>query len=483
MSFKLFFLSTFKGLKNTREVENKLENLRADFQQYITLQDSQDLKVYQKLDQYINSEVFKTERSEIRSIKFAGSPEARMVKELRKLESDKKLKAFYATQHSADFQKYQLLEKSDVIKKYVNLRDYVESKKYESDKSEFNAAAGKGGADRFEETAAHKKFMTYQELSKSQDVLFWEAFPSTKAHKNYKEIVNSSKRVRYEELKAEVESNDFKIRRDFLEDSRRWEKTEAFRKEKEYNEMKSQPRFQVYEKYKDSDAFSFFLNHELLLEDHFEDGKLDKSKWQPISPQAENTVGRNFSKVDDLQAYTNGENVMQNNSSLRLAVKQEKADSMVWNFPLGFVPVSFDYSAGLICSVQKFKVKSGVLEAKIKYQPNKQLVDLFYLSDDKNNYRLNLLEAGTVCRFGVDHENSSQHESLSDLSAGQFYIFRIEWGQGRICWKINDLEIYSVEQSVPDVPLRINMSSIVVERPYVLPHYFEVDWVRLYRKN
>ncbi|WP_372773282.1 hypothetical protein [Mangrovibacterium sp.] len=484
MSFKLFFLSTFRGLKNTAKVEAKRDQLWADFQLYTELQQSEDLKPYQELDQYVNSEAFKKEKSETKALKFAGSPEAKLLSEFKKLESDAKLKDFYVALNSADFQKFKLLEKSDTIKEFVALRDYVGSKQFESDKAAFEALDKTEDSVSFEQSEAGRKYETFRKLSNSEDVLFWTEYPSSKMHKHYKEMVNSHKRVRYEELKKEIETEAFQSRKAFLEDTDRWEKSEASQKEKTYLAMKSEPRFQVYDKYKNTNEFSFFVNHELLLEDHFEKGELDKSKWKSISVMAERTVGKNFSKAGDLQGYTNGENILQAGSSLKLAVKREKVDSFVWNFPIGFIPVSFDYSAGMICSAESFQLKSGVLEAKIRYQPNKQLVDLFYLSDDQNNYRLNLLEAGTVCQLGLSQNNNTNgSESLGGLSAGQFYIFRMEWGQGRICWTINNHEIYSVQQNVPDSPLRINMSSIVVETPRSLPHYFEIDWVRLYKNK
>ncbi len=480
MSFKLFFLSTFKGLKNTPKVENKRDALFSDFQQYSELKDSADLKLYLELEQYVSSNVFKKERTDAQTLKFAGSPESKLIAEFEKLDSDPKFKDFYVTKDSADFQKYQQLEKGSLIKEFLELRDYVQSKKYDADKKAFKPK----GDETFESTAAHKKFERYQELVKSADVLFWTEFPNQKMYKNYKEIVNSPKRVRYEELKKEIESEAFVARKEFLEDPNRWEKTEAYHKEKTYNELKGQLRFQVYEKYrKDGADFGFFESHELLLEDNFDEGKLDETKWKPISQFAEKSIGKNFSKAGDLQAYTNGENILQSGGVLQLTVKKEQVDSLVWNFPVGFTPVSFDYSSGIISSKQSFQLKSGVLEAKIKYQPNKQLVDLFCLSDDQNKFRLNLLEAGTVCRFGLNQADTAKFESLGGLSAGQFYIFSVEWGQGQIQWKINNHVIYSVQQSVPDAPLRINMSSIVVEHPQQLPHQFEVDWIRLYKKK
>lgn len=480
MSFKLFFLSTFKGLKNTPKVESKRDALFSDFQEYNGLRDSADLKLYLELQQYVNSDSFKKESVQAKSLKFAGSPEAKLISDFEKLDSDPKIKDFYVTKGSADFQKFQQLEKSDLIKEFLELRDYVQNKKYDADKKAFKPK----GDETFESTAAHKKYERYQELSKSNDVLFWTEFPNQKMYKNYKEMVNSPKRVQYEELKKEIESDAFIARKEFLEDPNRWEKTEAYQKEKTYNELKEQPRFKIYEKYHKSAAeFSFFENHELLLEDNFDEGTVDDTKWKPISQMAETTIGKNFSKAGDLQAYTEGENILQSGGVLKLTVKKEQTDSLVWNFPVGFSPVSFDYSSGLLCSKQSFVVKSGVLEAKIKYQPNKQLVDLFCLADDQGKFRLNLLEAGTVCRFGLTQADTAKFESLAGLSAGQFYIFSVEWGQGQIQWKINNHVIYTVQQSMPDFPLRVNMSSIVVEPPQQLPHQFEVDWIRLYKKK
>ncbi|PTN08143.1 glycoside hydrolase family 16 protein [Mangrovibacterium marinum] len=478
MSFKLFFLSTFKGLRNTPKVENKRDTLFSDYQEYSELVGSADLKLYLELQQYVNSEAFKKEKTQAQTEKFAGSPEAKMIAEYEKLAADPKIKDFYVIKGSPDFQKYELLGKSDLIREFVELRDYVQSKKYDADKKAFKPK----GNESFENSAAHKKYERYQELAKSADVLFWTEFPSQKIYQNYKEMVNSPRRVRYEELKKELESEAFVARKAFLEDPNRWEKTEACQKEKMYNELKEQARFKAYEKYRNStDEFRFFENHELLLEDHFDEGKLDDTKWKPISQLAEKTIGKNFSKPGDLHAYTEGANIQHSGSSVMLTVKKEQTDSLVWNFPLGFTPVSFDYSAGMLCSKQSFVVKSGVLEAKIKYQPNKQLVDLFCLADDQNKFRLNLLEAGSVCRLGLNQADRATFEKLGGLAAGQFYIFSVAWGQGQISWKINNHLIYTVQQSVPDLPLRINISSIVVDPPKQLPHQFELDWIRLYK--
>ncbi|WP_423127367.1 glycoside hydrolase family 16 protein [Gaoshiqia sp. Z1-71] len=340
MSFKLFFLKTFKGLNNTDKVEVNRDKLWADYQSFVKVQQSDDLMQYMELDQYVNSPNFKKDKAGIKSKNFEGSQEER-----------------------------KLLE-----------------------------------------STIQQKEQTYQRLKKDRGI-------------------------------------------------------------------------QNYLKYKESNAFAFFRNWDLVFEDRFDGNELDPAKWQVISPVARKTVGTNFSKQGDLHAYTDGKNVQIRNNHLQVVVKREKTESLVWNLPLGFKAEKFDYSSGLLNNVA-FDAHFGILEAKIKFQPKSQLVDVFYLSDDKNEARLNLLECGKVCRLGYATGNGKNYfEPLSGLKVGHFYIFRMEWEQGKITWKINNRKVYTLEQQVPDKPMKLNINSIVVDHIENLPHYFEVDWVRFYQKK
>ncbi|MGD9931458.1 MAG: family 16 glycosylhydrolase [Mangrovibacterium sp.] len=482
MSFKLFFLSTFKGLRNTSKVETSRDNLWADYQLFIQLEQSGELPQFLALEKRVGSSEFKKEKAEIRSLRFKGSPEEKSLLELRKLEKNRKLRDFYQVQSSSDLKRFQELQESEEIRRFQLLARYVQDKLYQADKTAFKQQKKKD--DRFEDTEAYKKYLEYQQLKSSESVLFWQKFPKSAPYRNYQKMANSPERKRFEELQAEVESEEFKARKAYLEDAQKWEKSELFKEEQAYLDLKQQPRFVNYLKYRSTHALDFFNNWELVFEDHFDQSSLDTSKWQTISPMGQKTLGRNFSKAGDLQAYTDGANVQVRNSHLQLAVKKEKTDSFTWNFPIGFTSASFNYSSGLLTTGELFQTRFGILEAKVKYQPKKQLVDLFYLSDFQNHHRLNLVESGAVCRLGYASSNgATQHESLSGLQAGQFYIFRMEWEPGKVCWKINNQEIFTLAQSVPDVPMSLNISSLVVEPVEDLPHYFEIDWVRLYQKK
>lgn len=483
MSFKLFFLQTFKGLKNTSKIETEFDNLYKDYQDFCKIEESDKLKHFLELEKEVNTDSFKQQKKQIQSLKFKGSPEEKKFKEFKKLESKSKLKTFYKVQSSSELKKYNELKGSEDVIRYQELKDYVD-KRYKSEKSAFSKNKSKNDDAKFEDTDAYKKYQEYRQLTASADIKLFLGYPKSSDYRLYSKMNNSSIRKRFEELQTEVESDSFRERKAYLEDDKKWEKTEAYKNETDYLEMLKDPLFVNYLKYRNTNAFDFFKNWNLVFEDRFEADKLDGEKWQTITQAAEQTTAQNFSKEGDLQAYTNsGENVQVKGNHLQLVVKKEKTKTLVWNMPMGFTLKEMDYSAGLITTGTKFQPKYGILEAKIKFDSHKQLENVFYLADSANEYRLNLLECGKVNRFGLTSNSNSSFESLSGLSVGQFYIFRMEWTEGKITWKINNQEIYSISSNIPGAPMSLNLNTIVLEPTSNLPYYFEVGWIRFYQKK
>jgi len=74
-------------------------------------------------------------------------------------------------------------------------------------------------------------------------------------------------------------------------------------------------------------------------------------------------------------------------------------------------------------------------------------------------------------------------ESISGLKTGEYYIFRIEWTTHSLVWKINNREIFTINQNIPAFKMHLNIASIVVADPDGnLPHWLEIDWVRFYQQ-
>jgi len=301
-------------------------------------------------------------------------------------------------------------------------------------------------------------------------------------------MVASPERKRLEELQKITESDEFKARVAYLNDKQKWNKTDESAKEIRLSEIRKMPQLINYLKYKNSSAFDFFRKWELVFEDRFESGKLDHEKWMTQTLAANNTLGQNFSQVGDLQAFTDGKNVLSDGKSLKIEVRKEKAKGMLWQFPFGFVEQDYDYTSGVVSTTGAEWWKHGILEAKVRYSPSKNIVDAFYLLGEETSPQINLVEMGVKNRVGLlsktTHGIQAQSESISGLKNGEFYIFQLEWTSHSLVWKINDREILTVNQNVPAFKMHLNATSIVVSEPTGnLPHRFEIDWVKFYQHH
>ena len=158
--------------------------------------------------------------------------------------------------------------------------------------------------------------------------------------------------------------------------------------------------------------------------------------------------------------------------------------------PAGFIPVEMDYSSGLISSWRSFWMEDGILEAKIKFNPTREVVSSFYLAGENEIPRVNLIEMGAKNRLGVLNVNGSGKADvngidISNLKKDKWYIFTVIKDGKNYTWKINDKEVLNIESSVLKEKLHVNASSIVVNDvpSSRLPVGFDIKWVRCYQKN
>jgi hypothetical protein len=474
MSFKLFVASTFGLIKSTAKLEAAHEALLTDYQMFCEFEKSAELKEYYELDLLVKSDTFLQMKREIQQLTFKGSKEEAQLSELKKLERNGRLQKFYATLKSENFKRFNEIEASEELATYKKLKAIVKSslfdvKKKQDEKSEEFIQASE-----------------YHKIKNSDEILFYERFAKSSEYKNFLLMNDSPERKRHEELQKITKSEKFKEKVAYLEDTRKWNKTEEYLKEVRLGELKKLPQLINYLKYKHSNALDFFKKWQLVFEDRFESKKLDTQKWMTLSHLANQTLGRNFSQVGDLHAFTDGDNVLLDGKSLKLEVRKEKAKSMQWRIPLGFVEQKFDYTSGIVSTAGTDWWKYGIIETKVKYEPVKHLVDIIYLLGEESSPQIKLVEMGVKNRLGLFSKTAegsrAECESISGLKTGEFYIFRLEWTPNSLIWKINNREIFRIDHNVPTFKMHLNAASIVVADPTDnLPHQFEIDWVRFYQ--
>jgi hypothetical protein len=475
MSFKLFIATTFGLIKPTAKLETANEVLLADYQMFCEFEKSAELKEYNELDLLLKSPTFLQRKREIQHLVLKGSKEEAQLAEFNKLNKNSRLQKFYDMLESDELKRFEKISASAELATYKKFKSMVHNPSFDANKKKDEKS------DEFAKNAE------YHKLKNSETIRFYEHFAKSKEYKNYVTLQDSAERKRYEELKKITGSTAFKARVTYLDDKHKWEKTDEHARELRFAELKKKPQLITYLRYQNSTAFDFFKKWELVFDDQFKSGKLDREHWMTLSHGANHSLGRNFSQVGDLHAFTEGRNVSVEFNVLKIEVRKEKTHGMQWHMPFGFVEKEFNYSSGLVSTAGVEWWKYGILEAKVKYAPSTNLADVIYLLGDETSPQINLVEMGVKNRVGLLTKNAdgiqADCESISGLKVGEFYIFRLEWSSHSLIWKINGREILTLTHHVPAFKMHLNIASIVVAEPADLPHHFEIDWVRFYQRR
>ncbi len=466
MSFKIFTMQLTGKIKPVEAIEKKRKELRDDYDEFVKVGSSEELSKYLELERRVQSGEFIKKKAEMDKLKFKGSKEFNQLKEFEKLKKSSAIRKYFRVAGSTDLKKYEALKGSEKLDEYEKLSKTI------------------SGIHSEKENKTRLK-----SLKADSDIKFYFKFKKSSLFKNYQDIDVSNELKRYYELEKIISSDTFRERKAFLEDKNKWEKTEECALQKEYDKMKKLPHLIKYFKYKDSSSFRFFEEWETAFEDSFSASNLDVEKWSCTSYLADKMLGDNYAPEGDLQVYTCGENVRAN-GKLSIEVKKERKTGKVWQPSTGFVPAELEYTSGIVSTWNKFWMEDGIFEAKIKFDPSKQVVSSMYLSGENNVPRVNLIEMGMKNRVGVSSLNSQgkvevHGEDISNLKKGKWYIFSVEKTGNKTTWKINDAEIFASDNHVPRSKLHLNASSIVVDEipGSLLPASFETEWVRCYRKK
>lgn len=366
------------------------------------------------------------------------------------------------------------LERYNELKKLTESEEFLHRKAHLEDKK------------KFEKTDAQKKYQEFMQLKASDNIRFYFRYEKSPIRKNFLQMKDSQEKSRFLELKELCGSKEFLERKAYLEDNKKWEKTEEYQKQQSYLQQKDLPHIVLYFKYKDSNKLDFFKNWKLVFEDTFEAKTLDTEKWQTISLAAEKTLGKNYSQSGDLQAYTSGKNI-KTGGSLKIETRKEKTGGMEWQMPFGFHEKEFDYSSGTINTGKSLNTKYGIFEAKVKYAPNNRMVSAIYLLGNSVSPQINLIETGIKNRMGMFLVASNKPEEstvdLNGLKANNFYIFRLEWSRDKLSWSVNGKTMHTLTGNVPDFEMHLNAATIVVKDTTAVAHHFEIDWIRVYQSK
>ena len=152
------------------------------------------------------------------------------------------------------------------------------------------------------------------------------------------------------------------------------------------------------------------------------------------------------------------------------------------------MPKQFDYSSSIINSAGSFRMKEGILEAKVRFKNDATITSAFSLTGEKPFPQIDLFRS-TAKGVGmgiIENQGkvSAKYKKLNGLNDQYYHIFRLELFNNQLVWKINGVEVYQNSISLRD-PLFFHLLTSLhgTVNEHLLPHRFEIDWIRCFAKK
>ena len=460
-------------IPKTGKIEQAEIDLINEFEKFKTFSDSDELKKFNELDEVVNSADFKTKKKEIEGLSFKTSEEYHKENEFKKLQKAKDIKLYFKTLNGTQLNKFNELDGSDKISKYEDLKKIVESGEFRQ----------KQKSKEFKGSDDQKLLNEFNNLKSNPDIKAYYKFRDSKELANFKQVDGSQKLSRLEELKDYLASEEFKSRKEYLLDKKRFEKSDMYISEHEYEKLKKSDDIVWYLKVKDSNKFDLLKKRELTFSDEFEGESLNKDLWLTNHYWADKLFKDHYSQETDLHCYTDKDNTEVRSSLLQICTKPQKADGKVWN-PLlgGFRLKEFGYTSGLVNTSKSFRQQYGTFKAKIKLNTAVGPSHAFRLLGDKITPHIDICRTGKG-KVWIDYFSSatkSVKTSISSKYGKDFFIYSLEWTPDKMVWKINDVVIFTQTADLPQEPLYMVFTG-GLEKPIHGSSSMEVDWVRVYK--
>ena len=229
----------------------------------------------------------------------------------------------------------------------------------------------------------------------------------------------------------------------------------------------------------------FFDQWDILLDENFSDHKLSTSLWNTEYYWGSKMAGCSFSQENELQAYTGIKNIEINNKVLSIVTKSEQSDGKIWNPSFGLIPKKFEYSSALLNTGNSFRLREGVVEAKVRFRAEGGITSAFSLTGSRPFPQIDVFRSGHNCvgvgiidQLGIGGANKLIQ--IKGLNFRNFHIFRLEVFGNLLVWKINNHEVHRelVNRKLGELFLNFTGSLHKTHKGGSLPHHFEIDWVR-----
>ncbi|WP_430815890.1 glycoside hydrolase family 16 protein [Carboxylicivirga sp. RSCT41] len=467
----------------TAKYEADIKQLHSDFERFNSYKESDELKRIKELEILINSSDFKKKVDKLKNEKFKDTAEYRQLNKYTAQKKSSEFKKYFRYQASGMPDKVDSIKQSAKLKELAELSEFVRSSEFLSEKKQRG----------FKKTDAFTKFKRYKELSKDSEIKLYNKQIKSAIYKNYLNIHNSERLKTYHDLEHEVTSEKFVQFKSWMEDKKKFQKSEEYSLIQEHARLLKSPDYNWYVKTEKKNSFNTINKWELCFEDEFSAKQLDKGKWITGYYWGKALLNKTYVLENENQFFTDN-NIKIDGNGVNINTKNEEAEGLVWDMQRGFMPKTFNYTSGMISTGQSHRQAFGKIEAKVRVNHNKAVTHAFWMVGEEmapqiDIFRFNAKNAKSFTS-GLQLLNGKTPKVVTKTVNGanfenDFYIYSLEWTKDKINWFINGVKVNEQSSNIPHSPMYLVFSSHMTENAENIDSNasIQVEWIKCYQSK
>ncbi len=246
-------------IPSTSKIELAERALITEFEKLKAFSESEVLARYNELDGLVNSSDFVQKCKELKSLRYSDSEEYYKEKEFNALQKSKDIILYFKTTAGSMLKRFKEMDGSSKILDFEALEKFIESPAFR-EKQKMKPIT-------FKDTDEYRKFDEFKTLKKDPEVRAYLKPPrkrkrlfsrAPKTPEPKKEIVKTRSILRFEELKAFVNSSEFLAKKHMKPIT--FKDSDEYKKLVEYKRIKGSLEIKEFYKFRSSKEYANFLN-------------------------------------------------------------------------------------------------------------------------------------------------------------------------------------------------------------------------------
>ena len=342
----------------------------------------------------------------------------------------------------------------------------------------------------FKNSEAASQLNRFEQLSKQDNIKFALHTLNSSEYKTYASVNNSARLAEFKKLETYVNSQEFTDLKDFLEDKKRFFKSEEYKMQQEFAEIESSEDHKWFIQTRKHNPFGDIEKLIPSFDDDFDTQKLDSSRWITGYYWGKALLNDNYVLADEKQFFTD-KNITSRDSTVHISTRQEACKGKVWDAERGFLPANFDFTSGIINTGHSFRQLYGRFEAKVKINATAGVYHAFWMMGEKLAPQITVFKTNAKsskhfdCGTFAESGKGAPRKTASLIKGASldkdFHIITLDWTPNKLVWKINGEVVNEQTADVPNQPMYLAFSSHVYDtKAGNLPVDMEIDWVRCY---